>query len=49
MSRGTEKAHTVGQPDPAAYRKVLELLKLEAQQCCMVAAHAYDLRAAKDV
>jgi FMN phosphatase YigB (HAD superfamily) len=43
------RAHTVSQPDPLAYLKVLELLKLNPQQCCMVAAHAYDLRAAKKV
>lgn len=28
------------------YQKALELLKLEPEQCLMVAAHAYDLRAA---
>lgn len=36
-------------PDPAIYRKALELLKREPNECVMVAAHAYDLRAAKAV
>ena len=34
-------------PDPAIYRKAMELLQREPGECCMVAAHAYDLRAAK--
>jgi FMN phosphatase YigB (HAD superfamily) len=32
-----------------AYQRVLELLQLEPHECIMVAAHAYDLRAAKEV
>ncbi|PYI07481.1 haloacid dehalogenase [Aspergillus sclerotiicarbonarius CBS 121057] len=36
-------------PDPAMYRKALELLQVEPQEAVMVAAHAYDLRAAKGV
>ncbi|PVH83898.1 haloacid dehalogenase [Cadophora sp. DSE1049] len=34
-------------PDPEIYRKVMELMKVEPDECLMVAAHAYDLRAAK--
>lgn len=34
-------------PDPAIYHRALELLKLKAEDCVMVAAHAYDLKAAK--
>ncbi|KIK55524.1 hypothetical protein GYMLUDRAFT_47739 [Collybiopsis luxurians FD-317 M1] len=33
-------------PDPKIYQKALELMQLEAEDCIMVAAHAYDLRAA---
>ena len=36
-------------PDPAIYRRALELLGREAGECVMVAAHAYDLRAARGV
>lgn len=36
----------MSKPDPKMYQKVLELLNLEAKECIMVAAHAYDLRAA---
>lgn len=36
-------------PAPENYRKVLELLQLRADECVMVAAHAYDLRGAKAV
>lgn len=36
-------------PDPAIYRKAMELLKRKPEECIMVAAHAYDLRAAKEV
>ncbi|PWY87894.1 HAD-like protein [Aspergillus sclerotioniger CBS 115572] len=36
-------------PDPAIYRKALELLQVEPEEAVMVAAHAYDLRAAKGV
>ncbi|RDW66851.1 hypothetical protein BP5796_09600 [Coleophoma crateriformis] len=37
------------QPDPKIYLKAIELLKLQPEECIMVAAHAYDLRAAKGV
>ncbi|KAK6435191.1 hypothetical protein LTR95_008622 [Oleoguttula sp. CCFEE 5521] len=36
-------------PDPRAYRRATELLKLQPEECMMVAAHAYDLRAAKEI
>ncbi|PLB48613.1 HAD-like protein [Aspergillus steynii IBT 23096] len=36
-------------PDPAIYRKALQLLQLSPQDATMVAAHAYDLRAAKQI
>ncbi|BDD62355.1 hypothetical protein MPDQ_001871 [Monascus purpureus] len=36
-------------PDPAIYRKALDLLQIQPDECVMVAAHAYDLRAAKEV
>lgn len=36
-------------PDPAIYNKALELMQLKSGECIMVAAHAYDLRAAKGV
>ncbi|KAE9392643.1 haloacid dehalogenase [Gymnopus androsaceus JB14] len=36
-------------PDPRIYQKALELLKFEPEQCIMVAAHAYDLRAAAKI
>ncbi|PWY92566.1 haloacid dehalogenase [Aspergillus heteromorphus CBS 117.55] len=36
-------------PDPAIYRKALELLQIAPEEAVMVAAHAYDLRAAKRV
>jgi 2-haloalkanoic acid dehalogenase type II len=36
-------------PDPAIYRRAMELLRTEPSECLMVAAHAYDLRAAKRV
>ncbi|KAE8443308.1 hypothetical protein EG329_002024 [Mollisiaceae sp. DMI_Dod_QoI] len=36
-------------PDPAIYQKVMELMQLAPNDCVMVAAHAYDLRAAKAV
>ena len=36
-------------PAPENYQKVLELLKLKAEECVTVAAHAYDLRGAKAV
>lgn len=36
-------------PDPAIYRRAMELLKRTPDECIMVAAHAYDLRAAKEV
>lgn len=34
-------------PDPRAYHKVLELVKLSPDEVVMVAAHAYDLRGAQ--
>ncbi len=36
-------------PAPENYLRVLELLKLGADECVIVAAHAYDLRGAKEV
>jgi len=36
-------------PDPAIYRKAIELLGHTPEECLMVAAHAYDLEAAKKV
>lgn len=36
-------------PDPAIYHKAVNLLKRKPQECVMVAAHAYDLRAARGV
>lgn len=36
-------------PDPEIYRKAVALIGLQPENCCMVAAHAYDLRAAKEV
>ncbi|BGP15019.1 hypothetical protein JCM10213_002836 [Rhodosporidiobolus nylandii] len=39
----------IPQPDPAIYRKVLDLLQVQPEDALMVAAHAYDLRAAKQV
>ena len=36
-------------PDPAIYRKAMDILKRKPEDCVMVAAHAYDLRAAKGV
>ncbi|KAH7379801.1 haloacid dehalogenase [Cadophora sp. MPI-SDFR-AT-0126] len=36
-------------PDPEIYRKLMEVMKVEPDECLMVAAHAYDLRAAKKV
>lgn len=36
-------------PDPAIYHRAMELLKRQPSECVMVAAHAYDLRAAKGV
>ena len=34
-------------PDPAIYLKAIELLGHKPEECLMVAAHAYDLEAAK--
>lgn len=34
-------------PDPEIYLKALDLLQLNPSECVMVAAHAYDLAAAK--
>ncbi|KAI9743790.1 MAG: hypothetical protein M1818_002524 [Claussenomyces sp. TS43310] len=36
-------------PDPAIYLKALDLMQLRPEECVMVAAHAYDLRAAAQV
>ncbi|EME77772.1 uncharacterized protein MYCFIDRAFT_87189 [Pseudocercospora fijiensis CIRAD86] len=36
-------------PDPKSYYRLLELLKLEPEECAMVAAHGYDTRGAKEV
>ena len=36
-------------PDPAIYHKAIELLGHKPEECLMVAAHAYDLKAAKKV
>lgn len=35
------------QPDLAIYNKAMDLMQLRPEDCVMVAAHAYDLRAAK--
>lgn len=37
------------QPDPRVYRRALEILDRRPEEVAMVAAHAYDLRAAKKV
>ncbi|KAL8726448.1 MAG: hypothetical protein Q9166_006726 [cf. Caloplaca sp. 2 TL-2023] len=39
----------LSKPNPAVYRKCINLMKVKAEDCLMVAAHAYDLRAAKKV
>jgi 2-haloalkanoic acid dehalogenase type II len=36
-------------PDPAIYARAMQLLRRQPSECIMVAAHAYDLRAAKRV
>ncbi|KAF2638286.1 haloacid dehalogenase [Massarina eburnea CBS 473.64] len=36
-------------PDPATYRKAMELVKLPPENCVMLASHLYDLEAAKGV
>ena len=36
-------------PSPEIYLKAIELLQLRPEECIMVAAHAYDLRAVKKV
>lgn len=36
-------------PDPAIYHKAMKLLNRKPEECVMVAAHAYDLKAAKEV
>ncbi|KAF1992517.1 haloacid dehalogenase [Aulographum hederae CBS 113979] len=36
-------------PDPAMYKKAVSLVGVEPEECFMVAAHAYDLRAAKAI
>jgi FMN phosphatase YigB (HAD superfamily) len=35
-------------PDLAIYRKAADLMGVQTEECIMVAAHAYDLRAAKE-
>jgi 2-haloalkanoic acid dehalogenase type II len=44
-------SHLLGltKPDPKIYRKCAELIGLDVEECVMVAAHAYDVRAAKEV
>ncbi|KAJ5688987.1 haloacid dehalogenase [Penicillium macrosclerotiorum] len=39
----------VYKPSPDAYRKALQLVKLEPEEVILVAAHAYDLRGAQGV
>jgi beta-phosphoglucomutase-like phosphatase (HAD superfamily) len=36
-------------PDPAIYHKAIDILGHRPEECVMVAAHAYDLEAAKKV
>lgn len=36
-------------PDPAIYYKAMDILKRKPEECVMVAAHGYDLEAAKKV
>jgi len=36
-------------PDPDIYLKAMKLMQLDPPECVMVAAYAYDLRAAKKV
>jgi 2-haloalkanoic acid dehalogenase type II len=36
-------------PDPKIYRRCAELMGLKIEECVMVAAHAYDVRAAREV
>jgi len=40
---------TLPSPTPAIYHKAMELVQRKPEECLMVAAHAYDLRAAKAV
>jgi 2-haloalkanoic acid dehalogenase type II len=35
-------------PAPESYRKVMQLVKAKPEQCVQVAAHAYDVRGAKE-
>lgn len=39
----------VYKPDPEAYNKALQLVKLQPEEVVLVAAHAYDLRGAQNV
>ncbi|KAJ6107302.1 haloacid dehalogenase [Penicillium sp. IBT 18751x] len=39
----------VYKPDPAAYQKALQFVKLRPEEVALVAAHAYDLRGAQGV
>lgn len=36
-------------PDPAIYKKAMELVQLPPEDCIMLASHLYDLKAAKEV
>lgn len=36
-------------PDPEIYRRAAELMGVEVEECVMVASHAYDVRAAREV
>jgi HAD superfamily hydrolase (TIGR01493 family) len=36
-------------PAPEVYRMTMKVLRLEPNECVMVAAHAYDLKAAADL
>jgi 2-haloalkanoic acid dehalogenase type II len=39
----------ITKPDPAIYRKAMELVRLPSENCYMLASHLYDLEAAKTV
>jgi beta-phosphoglucomutase-like phosphatase (HAD superfamily) len=49
VSVNSHDYHPPLQPDPSAYIRTMDLLQLRPEDCIMVAAHAYDLRAAKNV
>ncbi|KAK7042360.1 HAD-like domain-containing protein [Favolaschia claudopus] len=40
---------TLAKPDPQMYTRAVELLDMAPSDCVMVAAHAYDLRAAAKI